>query len=94
MKDVKIYFSDYFNIPSEILEEYGAINISLINDIPLFIDPFLLFNSEDTKLHDIHDEMISYLKFIQIKTEKITNPSQGMLKAWFTFLKLNKRGWV
>lgn len=93
MKDVKIYFSDYFNIPSEILEEYGAINISLINDIPLFIDPFLLFNSEDTKLHDIHDEMISYLKFIQIKTEKITNPSQGMLKAWFTFSEV-KQTWL
>ena len=57
MKDVKIYFSDYFDVSSNILEEYGAINISLINDIPLFIDPFLLFNSEDPKLREIHDEM-------------------------------------
>jgi hypothetical protein len=44
MTDVKIYFSDYFNVDEDTLEEYGAVNISLINDLPLFIDPFLLDN--------------------------------------------------
>lgn len=62
MKDVNIYFSDFNNISEDIIEAYGAVNISLINDIPLFIDPFLLFNSEDENLRLIHDEMISYLK--------------------------------
>ena len=37
-----VYFSDIFNLDESILEEYGAMNISLLNDIPLFIDPFLL----------------------------------------------------
>ena len=44
-----VYFSDIFNIDESILEEYGAMNISLLNDIPLFIDPFLLYASEKTE---------------------------------------------
>ena len=38
----EIYFSDVFEVPPESLEEYGAFNISLITDLPLFIDPFSL----------------------------------------------------
>ena len=41
-----IYFTDFFHVPPEVLEEQGAFNVSLINDLPLFIDPFFLFNSE------------------------------------------------
>lgn len=43
---MKIYFSDFFNVTPDILDKYGAFNISLINDLPLFIDPFLLFGSK------------------------------------------------
>ena len=43
---LKIYFSDFFDVDEDIIESYGAVNISLINDMPLFVDPFLLFNSE------------------------------------------------
>ncbi len=43
---MKIYFSDFFEVLPALLEEYGAFNISLLNDLPLFIDPFLLFNSD------------------------------------------------
>jgi len=32
----KIYFTDFFEIPPEVLNGYGALNISLINDLPLF----------------------------------------------------------
>ena len=42
MGDIKVYFSDYFDIEEDVIESYGAVNISLINDLPLFIDPFLL----------------------------------------------------
>ena len=44
--DIKVYFSDFFDVDESVIDEYGAINISLINDMPLFVDPFLLFNSE------------------------------------------------
>ena len=46
MEELKIYFSDFFDVDEDIIESYGAVNISLINDMPLFVDPILLFNSE------------------------------------------------
>ena len=46
MPKLRIYFSDFFNVSPEKIKEYGAFNISLINDLPLFIDQFLLFNNE------------------------------------------------
>lgn len=36
----------YFEVDESVLDEYGAVNISIVNDLPLFIDPFLLFNSD------------------------------------------------
>ena len=58
-------FSDYFNIDREIIDDYGAVDISLINDLPLFIDPFLLFNSKKQEYRNIHDEIIKYLLFLK-----------------------------
>jgi len=46
---MKVYFSDFFDVNPDVIEKYGALNISLINDFPLFIDPFLLFNSNKLK---------------------------------------------
>ena len=42
-----ILFSDYFNIDQSVLNQYGALNVCLSADLPLFIDPFLLFASEN-----------------------------------------------
>jgi len=33
---VKVYFSNVFDVDPGIIEEYGAFNISLVNDLPLF----------------------------------------------------------
>ena len=44
---VDVHFSDFFDLDPEVLTNYGAFNVSLIRDLPLFIDPFLLFNSDD-----------------------------------------------
>lgn len=44
-----ILFFDFFAVTPETLEDYGAFNVSLINDLPLFIDPFLLFDSEEAR---------------------------------------------
>ena len=88
-----IYFSDFFGIDESILEEYGAVNISLINDLPLFIDPFLLFNSDDKELQQIHAEMISYLKFLQIEAESSYGLQPGMLRAWYSFPEV-KQTWL
>ena len=38
-----IYFSEYFEVDRECLTDYGAFDISLVTDLPLFIDPFFTF---------------------------------------------------
>ena len=68
MNKIDVYFSDYFNIDKEIIESYGTIDISLINDLPLFIDLFLLFNSTNEDFQQIHEETIKYLLKILIRT--------------------------
>lgn len=60
----RIYFSDFFEIPESAIEEYGAFNISLIADLPLFIDPFLLFNSEESEHQRLHADIIEYMRFL------------------------------
>ena len=41
-----MFFSEKFQVSSELIKEYGAVDISLVCDVPLFIDPMLIFNSE------------------------------------------------
>lgn len=60
-----IYFSDFFKVDPEDLESYGAFNISLVTDLPLFVDPFLLFNSSNKQYQELHEEIIRYLKFLK-----------------------------
>lgn len=86
-----VYFSDYFDVAPARLEEYGAFNISLINDLPLFIDPFLLFNSENLRYQQLHDEIIEYLRFLR----DISASGQvrgGLIRAWFLFPEV-KQNW-
>jgi hypothetical protein len=64
---MEIYFSDHFKVDSDELEKYGAFNISLVADLPLFIDPFLLFNSKKAKYRTLHDRIIDYLRFLRDK---------------------------
>lgn len=91
--DIKVYFSDYFDIEEDVIESYGAVNISLINDLPLFIDPFLLFNSTDSEYQKIHHEMIDYLLFLQRQPEKHPKLPSGMRKAWYSFSEV-KQTWL
>lgn len=54
------------------LKNYGAVDISLINDLPLFIDPFLLFGSEKEEYKAIHRKIIHYLFFLKAGREQGT----------------------
>lgn len=85
----KIYFSDFFEVSSEALEGHGALNISLINDLPLFIDPFLLFDSVDPKHKQLHEEIIRYVKFLR-DVSSDTNISKGLLDSWFGFPEVSQ----
>ena len=88
---MKIYFSDFFDLPPEKLEAYGAFDPSLINDLPLFIDPFLLFNSDKPEYQKLHDEIIKYVAFLRDRSEE-KGISKGLIKAWFMFPEV-KQTW-
>ena len=79
-----IYFSDVFGVTPETLEQYGAFDISLINDLPLFIDPFLLFNSEKAEYQALHELIIRYVRFLRDKAVAGAM-TEGLLRAWFMF---------
>lgn len=93
LSEIAVYFSDYFDVDSDTIEEYGAVNVSLINDLPLFIDPFLLFNSENPDYQAIHSEMIKYLQFLQRQAQITPTLSPGMRQAWFRFSEV-KQTWL
>lgn len=93
MDGLKIYFSDFFGVDEDTIESYGAVNISLINDLPLFVDPFLLFNSENDAYQRIHENIISYLLFLQEQAEKYPSVPAGMLSAWYHFSEI-KQTWL
>lgn len=81
---MKIYFSDFFEVPPRAIERHGAFNISLLSDLPLFIDPFLLFNSRKRAYRRLHDEMIGYLRFLRDKSVA-GEVNDGLLRAWYRF---------
>lgn len=80
-----IYFSDFFNVSPETIEEYGAFNISLVADLPLFIDPFLLFNSYKPEYQRLHDGVIAYLRFLRDKSVDL-HILLGLIAAWYRFI--------
>jgi len=81
---VDVYFSDFFQVPPSLIEEYGAFNISLLSDLPLFIDPFLLFTSRKPQFRKLHDEIIEYLRFLRDKSTS-TQLESGLIHALYTF---------
>src|SRR5437773_10286626 len=86
-----IYFSDFFGISSETLTEYGAFNIWLISDLPLFVDPFLLFNSENPNYQELHESLLKYMTFLRDVT--LTTPlDDSLVDAWFSFREV-KQNW-
>lgn len=90
--ELELYFSDALGVAEETLEEYGAFNISLINDLPLFIDPFLLFNSDNPTYRALHDRIIRYIRFLKDMAEE--GPIRpGLLENWFVFREV-KQNWL
>jgi hypothetical protein len=87
-----VFFSDYFNIEQSLLEEYGAFNISLINDLPLFIDPFLLYGSEKEEYSVLHNSILKYLSFLREKSER-GNISDTEIDSWYKFSEV-KQNWL
>jgi hypothetical protein len=71
-------------VSPEAVEKYGAFNVSLLADLPLFIDPFLLFNSKKKSYRQLHDKIIAYLMFLRDKSVDEAL-SSGLIDVWYRF---------
>lgn len=87
-----IYFSDFFGISPDVLEEYGAFDVSLVGDLPLFVDPFLLFNSENPRYQELHGDIIRYMRFLKEVTLSGTL-APSLVSAWFAFPEV-RQNWL
>lgn len=93
-------FSQHFGIAEDVLEEYGAFDLSIVSDLPLFVDPFLLFNSEKQEYQDLHVEILKYLKFLRTKATLQLDPNlinnlyrfKEVKQNWFGFTLLGNGG--
>ena len=89
---MQVYFSDFFSVDREKVEAYGAFDVSLVADLPLFVDPFLIFNSSKSKYQELHREIISYLTFLRDKSAD-GNLSNGLIEALFRFPEI-RQNWL
>jgi hypothetical protein len=89
---MNVSFSDFFEVHPKTVEKYGAFDISLVADLPLFVDPFLLFNSKNKNYQDLHEEIIRYLSFLRNKSAE-SGIEPGILKAWYTFPEI-EQNWL
>ena len=86
------FLSDYLGVDADVFDNYGAINISVINDLPLFIDPFLLFHSEKPEYVALHEQIIEYLVFLRNRAAE-GRVDEGQLRNWYCFPEV-KQNWL
>ncbi len=89
----KIYFSDYFEINHNIVENYGALDIALVCDNPAFVDPFLIFANPKYKKQ--HTFIIKYLEFLRDKAISSSGEelSSGDFQHYYKFSEV-KQAWL
>ena len=91
MSNFKLLFSDYFEIDESTLENFGALNICLSSDLPMFIDPFLLFASEKQQYKELHKKVVEHL--LILKEYATENNGLGVDINLFKFPEI-KQNWL
>lgn len=86
----QLLFSDYFSVDHKLIDQYGALNICLEADLPLFVDPFLLFSSTKPEYQSLHDKIVGHLVFLKELT--VNNPSTGITLFQFPEISQNWLG--
>ena len=71
--DPRIKFNKYFSVKKGDLDKEGFFNISLISDLPLFIDPFHLFYNTNKDYQKLHKGIIDLVKLVELCS---TNPAK------------------
>lgn len=87
-----IYFSEFFGIDQSVVDQYGAFDVALVNDLPLFIDPFLLFDSKNSKYKELHAGIIKYLIFLRDRAQS-DELTEGNISQWLLFKEV-KQNWL
>lgn len=87
-----IYFSDVFGVEPDVLDAFGVFNIALVNDLPLFVDPFLLFDSKRPEFRALHDDIIKYLVFVRDRAQA-DELTEGAISQWLFFREV-KQNWL
>jgi len=88
--NIKLLFSEYFEIDSKVLDDHGALNICIDSDLPLFIDPFLMFASDKPEYIQLHEQIISHL--LQLKNIATTSQDSDIRLFQFPEIKQNWLG--
>ena len=87
---VDLYFSDYFGVSTAMIDAYGAFDVSLASDLPLFIDPFHLFNSERPEFQTLHESIVRYLRYLRDRSnEPLTT---GVMETLYCFPEVVRTG--
>ena len=84
-----LYFHEVFGIAEDAVEDYGAFNISLVVDLPLFVDPFLLFDSGKSEFKSLHDDIIKYLAYLR-DLNLGGNAGVAQLRSLFCFKEVHQ----
>lgn len=91
MSKFKLLFSEYFNIDESVLTNYGALNLCLSSDLPLFLDPFLLFASEKDDYKKLHKHVVNHL--VLLKGYATENGGVDVDSRLFRFPEI-KQNWL
>ena len=91
MANFKILFTDYFDVDKSILDNYGALNLCLSSDLPLFLDPFLLFASDKQEYKTLHKNIVEHL--ITLKNIAVENRTTASKNNLFKFSEI-KQNWL
>lgn len=86
-----LHFSQRFGVSHAEVEEYGAFDISVVSDLPLFIDPFLLFNSERPEYQELHESIVRYLVYLRDKAKE--DLDEGMVNSLYRFKEV-RQNWL
>lgn len=86
----QLLFNEYFEVDQKLLDRYGALNICLEADLPLFVDPFLLFSSTNPEYRDLHDKIVGHLAFL--RELAVDNPEIGLALFQFPEVRQNWLG--
>ncbi len=89
---MELYLSQYLGIEPNPLEDFGAFDISVVSDLPLFIDPFLLFHSAKPEYQALHQCILTYLRFLRDKAAG-GNLDPGLIASWYKFKEI-KQNWL